>query len=222
MSKAKISKNLQSLVKSRDGHTCRACGFGGAKKFAAHLVCDHAHSERNGGETSLDNLQTLCGPCNTLKGSKNWAFPIREASKKWDLNYIWISRFFDHGCDRAILKNIKWNQREGESPRTTGRRIRWKRKSTRKWKAKKSGISKRSWKDQNDYLHCYHIGRRFCRMGRNSQIRRLRPINAAPQRALFLRCGIHFLRCSMLRCGIAILRCSIMQRFPAPEESRKS
>ena len=107
MSKAKISKNLQSLVKSRDGHTCRACGFGGAKKFAAHLVCDHAHSERNGGETSLENLQTLCGPCNTLKGSKNWAFPIREASKKWDLNYIWIARFFDHGCDRAILKNIK-------------------------------------------------------------------------------------------------------------------
>ena len=93
MSKAKISKKLQTQVKTRDGHTCRACGFGGDKKFAAHLVCDHAHSERNGGETSLENLQTLCGPCNTLKGSKNWTFPIREASKKWDLNYIWIARF---------------------------------------------------------------------------------------------------------------------------------
>ena len=49
-----------------------------------------------------------------------------------------------------------------------------------------------------------------------------RQINAAPQRDLFLRCGIDFLHCSMLRCGIAILRCSIMQRFPAPVVSRKS
>jgi len=57
-------------------------------------------------------------------------------------------------------------------------------------------------------------------MGRNSQIRRLRPINAAPQRALFLRCGIHFLRCSMLRCGMTILRCSMAQCFPAPVSVR--
>jgi len=46
-----------------------------------------------------------------------------------------------------------------------------------------------------------------------------RQINAAPQRDLFLRCGIDFLRCSMLRCGIAILRCSIAQCFPAPVRS---
>jgi hypothetical protein len=49
-----------------------------------------------------------------------------------------------------------------------------------------------------------------------------RQINAAPQRDLFLRCGIDFLRCSMLRCGIAILRCSMTQCFPAPVKSRKS
>jgi len=35
-----------------------------------------------------------------------------------------------------------------------------------------------------------------------------RQINAAPQRDLFLRCGIDF------------LRCSIMQRFPAPVSVR--
>jgi len=104
MSKAKISKTLKADVKARDGYTCRACGFGGEKKFAAHLVLDHAQSEKNLGPTKAWNLQCLCGPCNTLKGSKNWAFPIREASENWDLNYIWIARFFDHGCDPQFLK----------------------------------------------------------------------------------------------------------------------
>ena len=58
-------------------------------------------------ENSIENVHAVVGPLNTLKGSKNWAFPSSEESKKWDLNFIWIVRFFDHGCDREILKNIK-------------------------------------------------------------------------------------------------------------------
>ena len=109
MSKAKISAKLQTQVKSRDNFTCRACGFGGDADFADYIVCDHSHSERNGGATTLANLQCLCIGCNLSKGSKNWIFPVRKkavAKKVWAENKRDIRRFFSTG-DVAFLKYIK-------------------------------------------------------------------------------------------------------------------
>jgi len=68
------------------------------------------------------------------------------------------------------------------------------KENTINWKARKENYSgKKSKRSQNDYLYRDHIGRLSCRMGRYSQIRRPRPINAAMQHAaaqhLFLRCG---------------------------------
>ena len=110
MSKAKISKTLKADVKARDGYTCRACGFGGEKKFAAHLVLDHAQSEKNLGKTNAANLQCLCIGCNLSKGSQNWTFDIRKkavAEKVWAENKRDIRRFFAHKCDVAFLTHIK-------------------------------------------------------------------------------------------------------------------
>jgi len=109
MSKAKISAKLQKQVKSRDNFTCRACGFGGDADFSDYIVCDHSHSERNGGATTLANLQCLCIGCNLSKGSKNWIFPVRKkavAKKVWAENKRDIRRFFSTG-DVAFLKYIK-------------------------------------------------------------------------------------------------------------------
>lgn len=78
--KARISDTLRRRVLARDNHICRACGFGGSEAFAPFLDCDHAISERDGGETSADNLQCLCKACNGFKSGTSWTFPIRSAS----------------------------------------------------------------------------------------------------------------------------------------------
>ncbi len=43
-------------------YRCVSCG--GFKD----LTCDHIHPESKGGPTTLDNLQTMCRPCNSKKG----------------------------------------------------------------------------------------------------------------------------------------------------------
>lgn len=62
--KRKIPSELRSWVFSRDNGRCRACGFADPD----HLEADHIVPESLGGETSLDNLATLCGACNRIKG----------------------------------------------------------------------------------------------------------------------------------------------------------
>ncbi len=60
--KAKIGKRLRTAVFERDAYRCRHCG--------AHtdLHLDHVVPESKGGPSTIDNLQTLCGPCNRRKG----------------------------------------------------------------------------------------------------------------------------------------------------------
>ena len=62
--KQRISEKLRQQVFERDGFCCVECG---SKK---RLSADHIIPERHGGETEIDNLQTLCKPCNSEKGSK--------------------------------------------------------------------------------------------------------------------------------------------------------
>ncbi|SER37405.1 MULTISPECIES: HNH endonuclease [Pseudomonas] len=61
--KKKIDGTLRRQVFERDAYRCVACGD------YKNLHCDHKHPESLGGETTLDNLQTLCGACNLSKGS---------------------------------------------------------------------------------------------------------------------------------------------------------
>jgi hypothetical protein len=60
-----ISKvNIRAEVFSRDGFTCNICGT------SENLTVDHIVPVLKGGGNELDNLQTLCGSCNSSKGAK--------------------------------------------------------------------------------------------------------------------------------------------------------
>lgn len=63
-SKAKIGRGLARMVFERDEYRCLNC------RSHLNLTCDHIVPESRGGATSLANLQTLCGSCNSAKGSK--------------------------------------------------------------------------------------------------------------------------------------------------------
>ncbi len=64
-----ISVNLRYQVLKRDNFKCCACGASPAKDPAVELHVDHIIPWANGGETVLENLQTLCAACNIGKGS---------------------------------------------------------------------------------------------------------------------------------------------------------
>jgi 5-methylcytosine-specific restriction endonuclease McrA len=54
---------LRDFIIHRDRHQCREC------RSTENLVADHMVSRRNGGRHHPDNMQCLCGSCNTRKAS---------------------------------------------------------------------------------------------------------------------------------------------------------
>ena len=58
----------------RDNFTCQECGFHRMQEDRpwlpdiSQLECDHIIPLAKGGETTMDNLQTLCKECNRKKG----------------------------------------------------------------------------------------------------------------------------------------------------------
>ena len=63
----KISEKLRYQVLKRDNFKCCACGASPAKNPSVELHIDHIIPYSKGGETTLDNLQTLCSKCNIGK-----------------------------------------------------------------------------------------------------------------------------------------------------------
>ena len=63
----KISDKLRYQVLKRDHFKCCACGASPAKDPSVELHVDHIVPWSKGGETTLDNLQTLCSKCNLGK-----------------------------------------------------------------------------------------------------------------------------------------------------------
>jgi 5-methylcytosine-specific restriction endonuclease McrA len=63
-SKVPIPSELRWQVWERDNFTCKLCGS------RTYLHADHVIPESKGGETTLENLQTLCRRCNSKKGNK--------------------------------------------------------------------------------------------------------------------------------------------------------
>ena len=57
-----IPSGLRIEVFERDAYRCKSCGD------HKNLRADHVIPERNGGPTTLENLQTLCQSCNSKKG----------------------------------------------------------------------------------------------------------------------------------------------------------
>lgn len=70
--KAVISALLRTQVFERDSYRCLRCG--------SHLAlrADHITPESAGGEATLENLQTLCAPCNSWKGVKTIDFRVTD------------------------------------------------------------------------------------------------------------------------------------------------
>lgn len=62
--KQRIPQTLRWDVWERDNFTCQHCGT------RRNLTVDHVFPESRGGSLSLENLQTLCGSCNSRKGAR--------------------------------------------------------------------------------------------------------------------------------------------------------
>ena len=62
-----ISDKLRYQVLKRDNFKCCACGASPAKDPAVELHIDHIIPWSKGGESNLENLQTLCSKCNIGK-----------------------------------------------------------------------------------------------------------------------------------------------------------
>jgi hypothetical protein len=62
-----ISLRTRFLVLKRDNFKCCICGASPAKDTSVELQVDHIIPWSKGGETIIDNLQTLCSKCNLGK-----------------------------------------------------------------------------------------------------------------------------------------------------------
>lgn len=63
------SLRLRWRVLQRDRFTCRSCGLSPATQIGVELHVDHIKPWSHGGETILENLQTLCATCNLGKSN---------------------------------------------------------------------------------------------------------------------------------------------------------
>lgn len=68
--KRSVSLQLRYSVLKRDNFKCCVCGASPAKDSSVELHIDHIVPWSKGGETELDNLQTLCSLCNLGKSNK--------------------------------------------------------------------------------------------------------------------------------------------------------
>ncbi len=64
-----ISWRLRFIVMRRDNFKCKCCGRSPATDSKIILHVDHVIPYSNGGETVLENLQTLCSVCNIGKSN---------------------------------------------------------------------------------------------------------------------------------------------------------
>jgi hypothetical protein len=65
--KRSINWRLRFIVMRRDKFKCKNCGRSPATDPSIILHVDHIQAWANGGETRLENLQTLCSKCNIGK-----------------------------------------------------------------------------------------------------------------------------------------------------------
>ncbi len=65
-----VNLSMRARVLKRDKSTCQMCGANPKNTPGVKLVVDHIIPIELGGETTIDNLQTLCRDCNAGKKDK--------------------------------------------------------------------------------------------------------------------------------------------------------
>lgn len=66
--RAAVRPSIRIKVFERDNYTCRICGAG--RHSGDQLHVDHIQPISAGGRSVMDNLQTLCAPCNLGKHTR--------------------------------------------------------------------------------------------------------------------------------------------------------
>ena len=64
-----VNLRLRFIVMKRDGFKCCLCGASPANDSSVELHVDHIVPWSKGGETTIENLQTLCSKCNLGKSN---------------------------------------------------------------------------------------------------------------------------------------------------------
>jgi 5-methylcytosine-specific restriction endonuclease McrA len=109
--KKAVPAKIAALVKARDNHICRACGFGGSANYAFALECDHIVPESAGGATALENLQCLCGACNRAKGNRfARQFKVRAATTTeeiWSYNQRVMTSAFAAKTESDLAERLR-------------------------------------------------------------------------------------------------------------------
>lgn len=104
--KRELTEEEKEKVKKRDGYACLCCGVNKVNK----LQIDHIKPFSMGGETSLENSQTLCDICNQYKGNNEIDFRVNTSPltqpKKLDLSLPYQRRNGKYLSLKAILKTI--------------------------------------------------------------------------------------------------------------------
>ena len=81
-----ISLAMRAQVLRRDKSTCQMCGANPKNTPGVKLVIDHIIPVEHGGETTIDNLQTLCRECNAGKKDKfKGKRKVRIRQRVWGL-----------------------------------------------------------------------------------------------------------------------------------------
>lgn len=65
-----VRLSLRFAVLQRDGFRCVACGSTPALDLGCVLHVDHIQPFSKGGKTTIENLRTLCAPCNIGRGNR--------------------------------------------------------------------------------------------------------------------------------------------------------
>ncbi len=68
MNHRRVGWRMRHIVMKRDNFRCKACGASPARDPSVMLHVDHILPRSKGGESVLENLQTLCEMCNIGKG----------------------------------------------------------------------------------------------------------------------------------------------------------
>jgi len=105
--KRELTEEVKEQVLRRDNYTCLCCGKSRMKGKRVKLEVDHIVPFKFGGQTTLDNSQTLCSVCNKVKSINEINFRFHKTplvSPKNNLEIFSLSDYEDwHSGIRRIV-----------------------------------------------------------------------------------------------------------------------